>query len=134
MLYRIHDKILIDSRNGVFLEGGEGCVHTLSMLGASVRQALLKVGAISELQAPPLSVFTGWAGRARKLEELGIDTIGFVTMDAHDVAYAIRASVRKEGDEQETFDQKVDKLALAVQRWQAEIEENLGIGSADVRR
>jgi len=134
MLYRIHQKLLID-RSGVFVEGGGGCVHALSMLSGKTIKALLRTGAISEVQAPPLEVFWGErAGRTRKMAELGIDTIGFVTMEARDVAYAIRASARKEGEAQETFNQKADKLALAVERWQAEIRDYLEIGSAGLRR
>jgi len=129
MLYRIHQKLLVNHRQSLFIE--RGCVHPLPMLGTATRQALLKTGTISEVQAPPLSVFWGEQGRTRKLADLGIDTIGFVTMEARDIAYAIRASVRKEGDD---FDRKVDKLALAVERWQDEIKDYLGIGSAEIRR
>jgi len=135
MLYRIHQKLLIDHNDGAFIEGGNGCVHSLSMLSARTRQALLDTGAISEVQAPPLTVFWGeGTSRTRKLADLGIDTVGFVTMGAKDVAYAIRASVRKEDEDQETFNRKADKLALAVERWQAEIRDYLGIGSAEIKR
>lgn len=135
MLYRIHQKLLIDHNDGTFIEGGDGCVHALSMLSGKTRKALLRTGAISEVQAPPLSVFWGDdTSRTRKLADLGIDTIGFVTMEARDIAYAIRASVRKETEDQETFNRKADKLALAVERWQAEIRDYLGIGSARIRR
>jgi len=134
MLYRIHQKLLIDQAGGVFIEGGDGCVHTLSMLSANTHKALLTTGAISEVQAPPLVTFWGDGGRASKLADLGIDTIAFVTMKPCDVAYAIRASLRKEDEDQETFNQRVDKLALAVERWQGEIKSYLGIDSARVRR
>ena len=134
MLYRIHQKLLIDS-SVVFIEGGGGCVHALSMLSAKTRKALLDTGAISKVQAPPLSVFWGEGkSRTSKMAALGIDTVAFVTMEARDVAYAIRASVRKEDEDQETFNRKADKLALAVERWQAEIRDYLGIGSARIRR
>jgi len=133
MLYRIHQKLLIDQRGGVFVEGGNGCVHSLSMLSTKTRKALLRTGAISEVQAPPLTVFWGDGGRARKLAELGIDTIGFVTMGAKDVAYAIRASIRAPDDDGR-FNERVDKLALAVERWQSEIRDYLEIGSARIRR
>jgi len=133
MLYRIHQKLLIDQAGGVFIEGGNGCVHSLSMLSAKTRQALLRTGAISEVQAPPLAVVWSDTGRTRKLADLGIDTIAFVTMEARDVAYAIRASIRAPGDD-ERFNERVDKLALAVQRWQSEIRDYLGIGSARIRR
>jgi hypothetical protein len=95
---------------------------------------LLQVGAISLVQAPPLETFSGWQGRAAKLDSLGIDTVAFITMDSRDVAYAIRASVRKEEEDQATFDEKTDRLALAVTRWQGEIKQLLGIGGATVRR
>jgi hypothetical protein len=134
MLYRVHQRLLIDSQEGRFIEGGEGCTHTLSTLNTNAIKALLKMGAISEVQAPPLETFTGWAGRAKKLGELGIDTIGFITTPAHDIAFAIRANVRKEEEDQETFDVKVDKLTLAVERWQREIKTVLDIGDARTRR
>jgi len=133
MLYRIHQKLLIDHNDGAFIEGGNGCVHSLSMLSARTRKALLDTGAISEVQAPPLTVFWGEGGRACKLADLGIDTIGFVTMGAKDVAYAIRASIRAPGDD-DRFNERVDKLALAIERWQAEIRDYLGIGSAEIKR
>lgn len=126
MLYRIHQKVLVGD---TFIVGGEGCVHALPALSRRVLDALLANGTISEVQAPPLSVFDGWAGRARKLDSLGIDTIGFIQMDARDVAYAIRASVSGDVDPD-----RVDKLALAVERWQGEIKDHLGIGSAQERR
>lgn len=133
MLYRIHQKLLISDDR--FIDGGGGCVHALSMLSAKTRKTLLRTGAISEVQAPPLSVFWGNdTSRTRKLAELGIDAIGFVTMEARDIAYAIRASVRKKDEDQETFNRKADKLAFAVERWQAEIRDYLGIGSARIRR
>jgi len=138
MLYRIHQKLLVNATDGLFIQGGDGCIHDLGMLGSDKVERLVQIGAISEVQAPPLETFTGWAGRARKLtDELGIDTIGFIQMDARDIAYAIRASVRKEDsdEDQETFDRKVDQLALAVQRWQGEIKTFLGIGGvAEARR
>jgi len=133
MLYRIHQRLLVDSKNNVQIEGGEGCVHTLDMVSKENRAILLQVGAISIVQAPPLSTFTHWAGRARKLDELGIDTIGFITMKPGDVAYAIRASLDVEED-QETFDHKVENLTAAVFRWQGEIRQFLGIDSARVKR
>ena len=131
MLYRIHQKLLVNASDGLMVGGSPNCVHSLGMLGQDKIDLLIKLELISPVQAPPLSVFTGWSGRARKLDELGIDTVGFIQMDARDVAYSIRASVRKEGEDQETFNRKVDKLALAVQRWQGEVCEYLGIGSVD---
>lgn len=133
-LYRVHERLLVDRANGVFVEGGPGCVSTLSMVSKRAIGILLANGAISEVQAPPLAVFTGWRGRARELDALGIDTIAFITMDARDVAYAMRARRRREDEEQEEFDRKVGKLAQAVERWQCEIREFLGIDDADVRR
>lgn len=132
-LYRIHQRLLLNASQGLCLQGGEGVVHSLSSVSADHITALLKTGAISLVQAPPLDTFTGWVGRARKLDSLGIDTIGFVTMKPRDIAYSIRASVDT-GSEQEAFDQRVDQLALAVERWQREIKNYLGIGSAYIRR
>lgn len=134
MLYRVHQKLLVNSTDGTMIGGSPDCVHALPMLGKDKIAVLLRIGAISEVQAPPLSVFTNWAGRARKLDELGIDTIGFIQMDAHDIAYSIRASVRRETESQEDFNRKVDKLALAVARWQGEIRQYLGIGSVNESR
>ena len=134
MLYRIHDRLLVDSRNGTFIEPGEGCVHPLGMIGKAAIAMLLNSGAISLVEAPPLDVFTGWSGRARTLGALGIDTVGLVVMDARDVSYAICASKRGETQTQEAFNVRVDKLAIAVTRWQYEIKEALGIGDALTRR
>jgi len=133
-LYRIHQRLLINSKEGLCIPGGEGMVHTLSMLGKNTIAALLDTGAISLVQAPPLETFNGWESKARMLGELGIDTVGFVSMGARDVAYAIRAARRKEGTDAARFDRQVDKLAVAVERWQREIRDYLGIGSAYVRR
>lgn len=133
-LYRIHQRLLVDSAKGIFVEGGEGCVHSLDMIGKGKRAILLRVGAISIVQAPPLDTFDHWRGKARMLESLGIDTIGFITMAAQNVAYAIRAAHRKEDEDQGAFDAKVEKLALAVERWQHEIRGYLGIGIAKTRR
>lgn len=126
-LYRIHQRLLVNRKAGTFVEPGGAC--TLDMIGKDKIKLLLDIGAISLVRAPPLSVFTHWRGRAAKLAELGIDTIGFVTMDARDVAYAIRASVTDDVDQG-----KVDRLTLAVERWQGEIRKYLGIDSARVRR
>ena len=128
MLYRIHQRLIVNAKQGLCIDGGEGVTHTLGMVGKDKIAVLLRTGAISLVQAPPLATFEGWVGRARKLDELGIDTVAFVTLPARDVAYAIRASVGNvEGS-------KVDQLTRAVERWQAEIKEYLGIGSAHVRR
>ncbi len=134
MLYRIHQRLLIDSARGLCIPGGEGMVHTLSTLGKDKIAVLLKVGAISLVQAPPLDTFSGWGAKHRMLGALGIDTVGLVSMEARDVAYAICASKRRAGTSEERFAEKVEKLAIAVERWQSEIRELLGIGSAYVRR
>lgn len=134
MLYRIHERLLVNRKNGTYIAAGEGKVHALPMVSASAIQVLLRTGAISEVQAPPLDVFTGWRGRARVLDRLGIDTVAFVSMDAHDVAYAMRAALRRSETPQEDFDERVDKLARAVERWQCEIKGYLGIDGAEVRR
>ena len=134
MLYRVHQKLLVNESEGLMVGGSPDCVHSLGMLGQNKIDLLVRIGAISPVQVPPLSVFTGWGGRARKLNELGIDTIGFIQMDARDIAYSIRASVCKEGESQETFNLKVEKLELAVRRWQREIEQYLGIGSVNESR
>ena len=81
MLYRIHQRLLVNSKHGTFVEAGPGCVHALGMVSKKTIALLLQGGAISIVQAPPLGIFTGWKGRARKLDSLGIDTIGFITMD-----------------------------------------------------
>ena len=128
MLYRIHSRLVVNAKQGLCIDGGEGVTHTLGMVGKDKIAVLLRTGAISLVQAPPLDTFEGWAGRARKLGDLGIDTVAFVTLPAQDVAYAIRASVGS------TEKSKVDQLALAVERWQAEIKGYLGIGSVKVRR
>lgn len=133
-LYRIHQRLLINSKEGLCIPGGEGMVHTLSMISKDHIGALLATGAISLVQAPDLNTFDGWEGKARMLGELGIDTVGFVSLTARDVAYAIRAAHRKEDESAVDFDHKVDKLAVAVERWQHEIRDLLGIGSAYVRR
>jgi hypothetical protein len=104
------------------------------MVSANSIAALLKVGAISLVQAPSLDTFEGWAGKAKMLGELGIDTVGLVSMEARDVAYAIRAARRKPGVSDGKFQEQVDKLCVAVERWQQEIRGLLGIGSAYVRR
>lgn len=133
-LYRIHQRLLINSKEGLCIPGGEGMVHTLSMISKDHIGALLATGAISLVQAPDLDTFDGWEGKAKMLRELGIDTVGFVSLTARDVAYAIRAAHRKEDESAVDFDRKVDKLAVAVERWQHEIRDLLGIGSAYVRR
>ena len=68
------------------------------------------------------------------LDELGSDSIAFVSMDARDVAYSIRAMKRRDEMTQAQFNEQVDKLAVAVRRWQHEIRNLIGIGSAYVRR
>jgi len=132
MLYRIHQRLLINSKKGTFIEPGG--VHCLKRVNKATVALLLAQGSISLVQAPPLETFTGWGGRARKLASLGIDTIAFITMTPRDIAYAIRDSLRRETETQERFDEKVTKLAAAVDRWQGEIRQYLGIDSARVRR
>ncbi len=106
----------------------------MSMVKSSTIKLLLAQGTISPVQAPPLDTFTHWQGRAKKLAELGIDTIAFIAMTPRDVAYAIRASLHKETETQEELNAKVDKLTPAVDRWQREIRQYLGIESAKTKR
>ncbi len=132
VLYRIHHRLLLNIAHGRYLQ--RGCVHPLGTIRPDVIALLLAQGAISVVHAPTLDAFTGWKGREKKLSELGIDTIGFVTMEPRDIAYAIKATTRNPDTDQETFDERVDKLAIAVERWQHEIKEALGIGDATGRR
>lgn len=131
-LYRIHQRLLINRKQGTFIEPNG--VHRLNTVKPATIRLLLAQGTISPVQAPPLDTFTHWQGRAKKLAELGIDTIAFITMTPRDVAYAIRASLHKETETQEELSIKVDKLTPAVDRWQREIRQYLGINGAQVRR
>lgn len=54
---------------------------------------LLQVGAIAEVQPPPLSILPGWATRAKRLEALGIITVNdFVDAETDTLRRMFRAS------------------------------------------
>ena len=59
-LYRIHERLVVDAARGICIDGGEGAIHPLGTLGKDAIATLLKVGAISLVQAPPLETFSGW--------------------------------------------------------------------------
>jgi hypothetical protein len=120
MLYRIHNDLLVNADKGEFIRGCEGCVSCLDGIGKDKIAILLKVQAISLVQAPPLSVFPGWKTRAERLTQASIDTVRFLEMEAKDIVKTATDATMK--------DWRVD----LVEEWQEEVKARLGIGHMSV--
>lgn len=117
MLYRIHQKLLVNSAKGEFIEGGPGQVSDLSMIGADKRAILLQIGVITPVHAPDLGVFPGWELRAERLMDAGIDAIEFVRCTAEEIVEL-------------THNEEVgDWHPTTVEEWQDDVRAYLGIGN-----
>ena len=56
-------------------------------------EALVRVGALSEVAPPPISEIDGWEKRAAKLDKIGVFTVGqFLEGDVREIASALRVS------------------------------------------
>lgn len=115
MLYRIHDRLLVNSKRGIVIEGGEGRVHCLDGISKATIGILLSQGNISIVSAPPLNTFWGWELRAKRLEEARIDTLKFLIMSVEQVIKAMHS------------DEVEDWQPDLVDEWQEEIKSYLGI-------
>lgn len=89
-LYRIHDRLLVNSKKGEFIEGGPGVVSDLSMISQGHIDVLISGGAISEVKAPPLDELPGWTLRAERLARAGYDAAGFLLGSPDDIIAATR--------------------------------------------
>ncbi len=114
LLYRIHDRLLVNSRKGEFIEGGPGAVNCLDGIAKKTIKILIERGAISPVRAPALDDLPGWTTRAERLQEAGYDTIGFVLAEPDAVIDATRN------------DDMRDWLRQNIERWQHEIRGYLG--------
>lgn len=68
--YRILERL---SYGGGIVE--RGAFHSLERCKPSALDALQKGGSISRVSAPPLAQLPGWTRRAKKLSDLGVETV-----------------------------------------------------------
>lgn len=71
----------------------KGQVFPQYVLTGPVLDKLTRLGRISRVSTPPLSVLPGWSKRAEKLARIGVETAEqFVLADDADLKKAMRAS------------------------------------------
>lgn len=119
MLYRIHERLLVNATQGVFIDGGEGVVHNLECIGADKRAVLLSIGVVSPVFAAPFSeMFPAWKIRTERLEEAHIEPIGFLEMEPEAICDAVEAAT----------DPPIKWKPALVAEWQEDVKARLGIG------
>lgn len=114
LLYRIHSRLLVNARKGVYIDGGPGAVNCLDGMAKKTIEILITCGAISPVRAPTLGDLPGWTVRAKRLQEAGYDTIGFVLAKSDDVIDATRDEDMRDWSHQN------------VKKWQHEVRSYLG--------
>ena len=117
MLYRIHQRLLVNASQGVFIDGGEGVVHDLECIGADKRAILLDIGAVTPVFAAPFSeMFPAWKVRTERLEAAQIGPIDFLQMKPEAICNAVEAAT------------DVRWSPSVVAEWQEDVKARLGIG------
>jgi len=89
MLYRVLSNLDAGKR-GIIPVGELTDLHWLS---PEKKQILLDVGAVSELQSPPLGVLPGWKNRAKRLASACGTAADFLEMDDGLAAELLKVSI-----------------------------------------
>ena len=117
MLYRIHQRLLVNSRDGIFIDGGEGVVHDLECIGADKRAILLDIGAVTPVFAAPFSeMFPAWKVRTERLKAANIGPIDFLEMEPQAICDAVEAAT------------EIKWQPGLVTEWKSDVKARLGIG------